>query len=510
MKILSNEEIQQIEQRTLEAQNITELDLVERVASAVAEEVKMVCRPDGLLIVLAGWGNNGADALESARLLALDGYKPVVYLFNIGGQRLSPSCDAMRLRLAETPAVTFYEVTGAESFKWVEPPSSATVIDGLFGRGLNRTMPRSFQLIAHSVNQSGAYVISIDIPSGLMSEWNGASVRNDMMHASLTLSVEFPKLAFMLAENAEVVGKWKTIRIGFDTATIKEAPFTFTYVDRGIVSRMLPRRKEFSSKADYGHALLIAGSRGMMGAAVLAARGALRSGAGKVSVISCADGCDIVQSAAPCAMFVPTKKNDCMTEMPFSNKYDAVGVGCGIGTAEETANAFEKFVKSAQAAGRRLVIDADALNIIATRPLILNFLPALSVITPHAGEFDRIFGESSSDEERLRKAIKCAEDYMVVIVLKGRYTTVIRPDGQLMFNSTGTPAMATAGAGDVLTGLITGLMATGMRSELAAFVGPYIHGLAGQIAEQRNGQYGVTANDIADNIGVAIKQIMGD
>ncbi len=508
MKILSNEEIRFIEQKTLENQDITSLDLVERVSAEIAAEVKALCRREQPLLVLAGWGNNGADALDTARLLALDGYQPVVYLFNIGGNSLNTECKVMRDRLSSTPGVTLHEITGGQPFQWPEPSADTVIIDGLFGSGLNRPMPRSFQMLARNINQSGATVVAIDIPSGLMADWNGSASREDMMHADLTLAVEYPRLAFMLGDNADVVGHWKTVRIGLDKQAERQAPFSFVLVDRQTVAQFLAPRKDFSSKADYGNAILFAGSRGMIGAAILAARAALRSGAGKVTVHSGSDGCPIVQTAVPSAMFRDDRCPTHITEMPFEPRYNAIAVGPGIGTRDDTAVALEKLVKAASAAGRRLVLDADALNIIAQHPILLNYLTPLSVITPHAGEFDRIFGESTTDEERLRKAIKCAEDYSLIIVLKGHHTAIVRPDGKVMFNSSGTPALATPGSGDVLTGIIAALMAQGLQSEIAAFVGPYIHGVAGEIAARFHGDYGVTAEDIANNVGAAINEIM--
>ena len=508
MKILSNQDIRNVEAATLRAQGVTEIDLIERVATAVAKEVKLYCEPTDKLLVLAGWGNNGADALESARLLALEGYRPTIFLFNIKGKKLNDNCAEMRDRLKKTEGVNLIEITGAEPFEWTDPTASTTIIDGLFGSGLKAPLPRSFQIIARNINQSGATVVSIDIPSGLYAEWNGESPREDMLHATVTVAVEFPRLAFFLSDNADVVGKWKVIRIGYDAAAIRQAPFTFVLTDRGLVSRYLAPRKEFSSKADYGNALIFAGQQGMMGAAVLAARGALRAGAGKVTVYSASVGNTIVQTAVPSAMFEADSNAKVISTMPYNDKYNAISVGSGIGTSDETAAALQRFVKAAAAAGKRIILDADALNIIAKNPNILNYLPPLSVITPHAGEFDRIFGESGNDEERLKKAIQCAEEYSLIIVLKGRYTAIVRPDGKVMFNSTGTPAMATPGSGDVLTGIITGLMAIGLESEIAAFVGPYIHGLAGELAAEEQGEYGVMADDIVDKIGVAIKQIM--
>lgn len=509
MKIFTNDEIRQIENKTLEKHGITRIDLIERVAGAVAAEVKAHCRPDGTLVVLAGWGNNGADAIETARVLAAEGYRPEVYFFNIGN-RASTECAEIRDRALRTPGLTFHEITGNESFHWPDPDATTTIVDGLFGAGLNRPLPRTFQLLAHNINQSGATVISIDVPSGLFGEWNGAAARQDMLHATVTVAVEFPRLAFMLGDNADVVGQWKIARIGYDNEVVGHAPFTYVLVDRPLVSRFLTSRKPFTTKRDYGSAFIAAGSYGMMGAAVLAAQGALRSGAGKVTMYSCSEGNPILQTAIPSAMFRADKNGRHITSIPVDINHTAFGVGPGIGTDDDTANALEKFVTGVSAAGKPLVVDADALNIIARRPNILNYLPPLAILTPHAGEFDRIFGESKSDEERLKKAIKCAEDYHIIIVLKGRYTAIVRPDGKLMFNSSGTPALATPGSGDVLTGIITSLIATGMKVEYAAFVGPFIHGLAGELAEKEHGQYGVTASDIAAKVGVAIRMIMNN
>lgn len=510
MKILSNQDIKVIEEATLKAQGITESELSERVGAAVAKEVKYLCEPEDEIVVLAGWGNNGADALVAARLLTMDGYHPKVYLFNLKARRISKNCIVARNLLRETPGATLIEVTGAEPFEWDNPTSRTTIIDGIFGSGLNKDMPRSFQIIAQNINQSGATVVSIDVPSGLFSEWNGKSPRQYMLHASLTIAVEFPRLAFMFGDNADVVGKWKVIRIGYDPSAVRQAPFSFVLTDKNLVSRFLRPRSEFSSKANYGNALIYAGQTGMMGAAILAARGALRAGAGKVTVHSAAEGNVILQTAVPSAMFIADTGKNFITKMPLPEKYNACAVGPGIGTSDQTAAALEKLAKTAAASSKRLVLDADALNIIASHPNILNYLPALSIITPHPGEFDRIFGESENEEERLQKAIRSSQDYSLIIVLKGRHTAVVRPDGKVMFNSSGTPAMATPGSGDVLTGVITGLMATGMESEIAAFVGVYVHGKAGELAEEEHGQFGVTAEDIADRIGMAIKHIMKD
>lgn len=243
----------------------------------------------------------------------------------------------------------------------------------------------------------------------------------------------------------------------------------------------------------------------MMGAAVLACRGAIRSGAGKVSLFSPQCAFEVIQSAVPEVMFSPDKDRIMVSDIALEYDYQSVAIGPGLGTHDTTVNALDQYLKSAT---KPLVLDADALNCIALRPSLLNHIPVLSVLTPHAKEFDRLFGEQPSAETRLLKAVEMSHYYNILILLKGHYTALVRPDGKVYFNSTGTPAMATAGSGDVLTGVLAGFMAQGYKPEVAALIAAYVHGLAGQMAEEEHGEYGVTASDIAANVGRAIKSIM--
>lgn len=243
----------------------------------------------------------------------------------------------------------------------------------------------------------------------------------------------------------------------------------------------------------------------MLGAAVLAARGALRSGAGKVTVHSARCGHSVLQSSVPEALFQTDNNDLCITDMLPRHEYSAIAIGPGIGTNEATINALEAFLKSYD---KPVILDADALNCIALKPTILNTVPVLSILTPHAGEFDRLFGPQPTPEARLRKAIEMAKFYNILIILKGRYTAVVRPDGKVYFNSSGCPAMATAGSGDVLTGVLLAMLAQGYPAEIASIIAVYIHGMAGEMAAAEQGEYGVTASDIADNIGKAIKEVM--
>ena len=506
MRIFNTEDIRAIDRRTMETDGVSSLELIDRVAQGVASEIAARWRPTKPVVVFAGPGNNGADALAVARILAVMGFSPSVYLLNIGGNKLSRDCRDCRDRLiAEAPGIHFKEETG--NFAAPELNSSYLVVDGLFGSGLNNPLAGGFMLLVRYINESGATVVSIDVPSGMNGDLCADSVNRNIVHASLTLTVQFPRPAFFMKENAELVGEWKAIDINLNHDVIRSTPTIFHLVEGHEVKSLLRRRNNFSSKADYGSALLVAGSYGMMGAAVLAAKGALRAGAGKVTVQAPMCGYEVMQSSVPEAMFVAdTDRNKLVPgAMKPEHDYSAIGVGCGIGTHEITINALEQFLQSRT---RPLVLDADALNCIARRQTMLSDIPVLSVITPHVGEFDRLFGESPTDEARLLKAIDVAHYHNITILLKGHYTALVRPDYKVYFNSTGTPAMATPGSGDVLTGIITGLMAQGYKPEVSALIGAYIHGLAGEIAAETHGDYGVTAGDIADNVGVAIKTLM--
>lgn len=508
MKIFSNKDIYEIERFTIEQEGVSSIELIERAAEGIANEVFSHWRPNVRLLVFAGWGNNGADALETARLLADKGFRPEVFLFNIGGHRLTPECAIMRDRLLQSGAdFKFLEITGKEPFEWPEPEASDLIIDGIFGRGLDRPLPVSLQMLVHNMNNSGATIVSIDVPTGLFSEWNDKNPRQNMVHASLTLAIGFPRMSFFIDDNAEVVGQWKVIDVGYNKQAVKNAPLTYFLVNENDTMRFLTPRNEFSSKADYGHALIVAGSYGMMGASVLAGAGCLRAGAGKVTVHAPSCGFNILQSNLVSAMFDADRDQRHITDIPGDKKYTAIAVGPGLGTHDATAAALEKFLKTMSAASRPVILDADALNIIAEHKNMLDYLPVLSIITPHAGEFDRLFGEQKSHEARLSKAIEISRFHQIIIVLKGRYTAIVRPDGKVFFNSSGSPALATGGTGDVLTGVIAGLMASGLKPEIASFVGCYVHGVAGELAAEEHSDIGATAADVAANIGKAIVQI---
>lgn len=503
MKIFSSDQVREIDRKTIENEGVSTLQLIERVAEGVAVEVVSRLKANSRIAIFAGSGNNGADALMAALMLYEQGYKPEVFLFNIGGDRLSQACVECRDQLLGAfPDADFTEVI--KQFNRPHLDANYIVVDGLFGIGLREALTGGFRELTKFISDSGATVISIDVPSGLFADWNPNAVARNMVHATVTLGVQFPHLAFFFAENAPIVGEWKTIDIGLSSKEIRRTQAAFYMIERADIKRLLRPRPAFSSKADFGSALLVAGSYGMMGAAILAARGCLRAGAGKVTVFSPRCGYEAVQAAVPEAMFAACNSDLTIGEIHASHPYSAIAVGPGIGTSEATTNALEKFLTLHD---KPVVLDADALNCIARRQTLLHHVPVHSVLTPHAGEFDRIFGQQPNSEARLVKAIEVARMHNIIIVLKGHYTSIVRPDGLVYFNSSGTPALATAGSGDVLTGVIASFMAQGYSPEVASLLGVFIHGLAGEIAAETDGTYGVTASDIAANIGRALKSL---
>ena len=504
MKLFTTEEIRAIDRRTIEQEGVPSLELIERVAEGVADEISSRWRSNKPTMVFAGPGNNGADALGAARLLFERGFRPEVFLFNIGGDKLSNDCAASRDRmLAEVPDIIFHEVK--DRFSMPKITTNHLVIDGLFGSGLREELQGGFKSLVQYINDENATVVSIDLPSGMFGDWNPQIVNRNTIHATLTLAIQFPRISFFIPDNAELIGEWKIIDIGLSEKAIATSPANFCLVEQRDVHRRLRHRKEFASKADFGSGILYAGSYGMMGAAILAARGALRAGVGKLTVNSPKCGYQIMQSSVPEALFRHNRGEINIIDIHPERDFSAIAVGPGIGTNELTVKAVKDFLASIN---QPVILDADALNCIAIKPSILNTIPVLSILTPHAGEFDRLFGPQPSAEARLRKAIEMAKYYNILIILKGRYTAIVRPDGKVYFNSSGCPAMATAGSGDVLTGVLLSMLAQGYPAELASLIAVYVHGLAGEMAAAEQGEYGVTAGDIASYIGKAISEIM--
>lgn len=507
MKIFSTDEINAMRQFTLRQLGITMRDYIEQVGEALALEIISAIEPGRRIVVFAGPDLNGAYALVAARHMMLQGIRADVYLFNIGGKRACDLCLAARNSLIEVcGAEAITEVTKMQ-FSMPELNRDVVVIDGIFGTERTTPLSGGYQSIVRYINEMGPYIISLDVPSGMLVDSVDVMISRNIIHAAVTLVVSVPRVAYFMKENAELLGRWKIVPIEFDKPAIEKAPWRFRVVERNDIRHLISPRDEFASKADCGDAIIFAGSGGMLGAAIMCAKGALRGGAGKVTVHGPRVGFFTLQTSVPCALYESDPGDYSITQIDLRRDYKAVAIGPGIGTADVTIDALDGFLRLANANSRAVVLDADALNCISIRPSMLNHIPVMSILTPHAGEFDRLFGQQPTSYARLLTAIKIANQRHIIIVLKGKYTAIVRPDGKVYFNPTGSAALATGGSGDVLTGVLAAFMAQGMRPEFASVAAPYIHGLAGDIAAQTHGIHGVIATDVADCIGRAIKSV---
>lgn len=497
MKIYNTRDVKRLDGYTIKHEPIDSIDLMERAARLVTREVMKHWSPKVTVIVFAGWGNNGGDGLAVARLLSQAGYRGRVYLFN-PFCKLSPDAQHNKTRMGEATKFSFIEIES----EFTPPPldENTLVVDALFGSGLNSPLTGGFASLVDYINQSTASVLSIDMPSGMMGEDNGDSNYRYVVQADLTLTFQFPKLSFFFAENELSLGEWRVLDIGIHPQILAETDTPFYYTEESDVLALLKRPARFASKHNMGHVMLYAGSEGMIGAAVLAAKAVLYTGAGLLTVHLPTCGYTTMQSVVPEAMVQLDVNDKCISHMELAHSYAAVAVGCGLGRNSVTASALHELL---QRLSRATVVDADALNILSDHVDWLELLPAYSIITPHVKEFDRLFGVSTHAYQRLCKAREMAKRHRLVIVLKGVHTAVVDPLGDVYINSTGNVGMATAGSGDVLTGVIVSLLAQGYSARHAAQLGVYLHGLAGDIAAREHSPQAVTAGRIVDAIGKA-------
>lgn len=503
IKIFPTREVKQLDAYTIENEPIASIDLMERASQALTKAISARWTNETPIVAFAGPGNNGGDALAVARLLAEKGYQVKAYLFNTKGY-LSADCEENKQRLLEIDSVDFHEVTSQFA-----PPvlaSNHVVLDGLFGSGLNKPLEGGFASVVKYINASPATIVAIDVPSGLMGEENVYTPQTAIIKADLTLTLQQPKLAFLFAENHPYVGEWEVLDIGLSKQAIEDTPTPWTMITADDVKQMLKPRPKHSHKGTYGRGLLIAGSHGMAGASILAAKGALRSGIGLLTIHLPLYNNMIVQTAVPEAMTELDGHELHFTEATETDDYQAVAVGPGLGQTRDTERALlDQLVITTTP----MVIDADALNLLSASKNYLNKLPKGSILTPHPKELERLVGKCSNSYERLQRACELSAKANVHIVLKGAYTAIIQPSGEVCFNTTGNPGMATGGSGDVLTGILLALLAQGYDANSAAQIGVYLHGLAGDEAANQMGQIAMTASDIISYLPQAWKTIFG-
>lgn len=504
MKIYSTNELQKIDQYTIEQESISSLDLMERAASAIVYEIISHYPRNKDICIFAGPGNNGGDALAIARLLLLEGYNPQIYLF-ITSANLSPDCSANYDRLmSEFPAARIDTV-----IKTFRPPhltADTLVIDGLFGTGLNRALTGGFTSLVEYINDSDSYVISIDIPSGLMCDWVQKNDTRHIVRAHITYTFQYPKLAFFFRENAPYIGRWQVLDIGLKADPVIESASRYYCVEGSDVANLLHKREKFSDKRTYGHGLLVSGRYGMLGATTLATKAAMHSGIGLTTIHAPRCANMVLQTSVPEAIFEPDADDLVCTGLTLHPQYTAMGIGPGLGYGSKQSS----FLINLLSDGFKLpsVFDADALRILSRHKELLDLLPANTIITPHIGEFERLFEcVIDSDSHRLQQAVAMAGRYNIIIVLKGAHTAIVSPKGDIYINNNGNNGMATAGSGDVLTGIITSLLAQGYEPLKAAILAVHLHGAAGDYAAAESCEEYVTAQDIIANLGKAFRKL---
>lgn len=494
MKIFTSAQIHELDKYTIEHEPITSLNLMERAAKALTRAIEQEWSNRTPVVVFAGPGNNGGDALAVARLLSEDGYGVSVFLFNVHN-KLSADCATNKKRLIEGKRVKqFTEVT--VNFDPPQLEAGMLVVDGLFGSGLNKPLAGGFAAMVKYINQSAAKIVSIDLPSGLMSEDNSYNISANIIRADLTLTLQQKKLSMMMADNQQYLGRIKVLDIRLSPEFIQRTESRCSILEEKDIRQLLKPRGDFAHKGSMGTALLIAGSYGMSGASVLATRACLRTGVGKVITHTPKRNYEIMQISVPEAVLQMDTEETIFSEPVDTEDYHAMGIGPGLGTSEATAIAQ---IAQLRRCTCPVVVDADALNILASHRAWMQQLPKNLIFTPHPRELDRLAGITSSNcTERLYKACELADRLHGYILLKGHFSALCHPDGKVEFCSTGNSGMATAGSGDVLTGIITALLARGYKQADAARIGMYLHGLAGDLAIKDLGKESLIASDLID------------
>jgi ADP-dependent NAD(P)H-hydrate dehydratase / NAD(P)H-hydrate epimerase len=495
MVILSSGQIHDWDLFTIHHEPILSVNLMERAAFSCFEWLQERDYSSASYQIFCGKGNNGGDGLALARILFKHRIPVTVFVLETG-QKGTDDFQSNLTRLDETN-VTVHFIQSKEQLTPV--PHGDIIIDALFGTGINRPLEGLAALLVQHLNESGNEIISIDMPSGLSSDLPSKGFIT--VHASHTLSFQCYKLAFMMAENEIAIGEVHILPIGLHSGYLKQIKPVARILDRSFIKSIYRPRKRFAHKGHFGHALIAAGSFGKMGAAVLATKACIKAGAGLVTAFIPNCGYTILQSTVPEAMVITGGAENHLSELAApTDLYKAIGIGPGLGIDSATGEVLEKVLMNFN---KPVVIDADALNILASKKDLLNHLSQFSILTPHPKEFDRLFGINQNDFERLQSAISQARQWNVIIVLKGHHTVVVMPGGRFYFNQTGNAGMATGGSGDVLTGIITSLLAQSYTPEDAALFGVYLHGLAGDTAAEKLSQEALTASDIIDRIGDA-------
>jgi hydroxyethylthiazole kinase-like uncharacterized protein yjeF len=501
MKLFNTAQIREADNYTIKHEPVSSLNLMERAASAFVKQFS-TDYPDkkNPVYIFCGNGNNGGDGLAIVRLLFKLKYK--VQVFTFPSKKYSDDYLKNEKRLPQKLKKQQHQLTTINPIDTLS--NKGIIIDAIFGTGLHDSIQKDsiHYKVIERINACCFHsVVAVDIPSGLLTDEHTDGI---VLKTSKTYTFQFPKLSFLLPENGLYLNDFTILDIGLHPEYSRKTSSPFFLITKEAVHLKIPVRKKYAHKGNYGHAMIAAGSYGKMGAAILAGKACLRAGAGMLTMHLPSCGYSIVQAAFPEAMCVVDKQEKHISVVSSYEKTNAIAIGPGIGTHTATKKAIEQFLRNQT---QPIVIDADALNILAAKKSLLPMLPVNSILTPHPKEFERLAGKWKNDFERLQLQQQFSKKHKVIVVLKGAHTSISDTTGNVYFNTTGNPGMATAGSGDVLTGIITGLLAQQLSPLDSAIAGVYLHGLAGDKALQLQSQESLIATDIIASLGTAFKEI---
>ncbi|MBK8806872.1 MAG: NAD(P)H-hydrate dehydratase [Bacteroidales bacterium] len=499
MYILKKEQLKQLDTLYVAKNSLSSYELMEKVSEAIFERLRLQIDFNRRFIIIAGTGNNGGDALAIARMFLVLGMPIEVYIFDTNGKKsidFNANLEKIVKLISNTTNSKCVSIS-QDDFD-LEIVADDQIIDGLFGFGLNRELDSTIGNLINQINKS-KFIYSIDLPSGLFCESNLENSLSVVVSARRTYTIQTPKLPFFFNDTACFAGDVEIIDVGMNPIDYLRDTLPYRTIEKHDIK--LPKRNKFSHKGHFGHGLLIAGSKGMAGAAILAAKASLKSGIGLLTCHIPALNVLPLQISLPEAICVADSNMDFVSNITLASHYTAIAIGPGLSVNDTTCSAFEQVLKNIKIP---MVIDADGLNIISKLPHLLQCLPANTILTPHPKEFDRLFGNSKNSEDRFNKQVLASKKYGIIIVLKGHNSSISLPTGEVWFNTTGNAGMATAGSGDLLTGMILSFLAQGFSASVAARYAVYLHGLAGDIAAKNVGEYSLIASDIIDSIFKAI------
>jgi ADP-dependent NAD(P)H-hydrate dehydratase / NAD(P)H-hydrate epimerase len=496
IKVLTAEQIKRLDQYTIEHEPISSIELMERACRVFVDWFVNHYPQNCKIGIVCGTGNNGGDGLGIARMLFENRFN--VHVWIVRGE--SKETEEFKLNYKRArEKISLDEISISSKVPVFD--GFDILIDAIFGYGLSRPPAGVYATVIKNLNQTSTFKIAVDIPSGLMAD---GPCEGEIVKAHRTLSFQTPKLAFLLPQSHPYVGEWTLLDIGLSKQMLTEIQSKNLLVQETDVRDILRKRNRFDHKGTFGHALLIAGSLGKMGASVLGAKAALRSGVGLLTAHVPKCGNDILQLSVPEAMTSIDLNANYFSSGLSVLSYDAIGIGSGLGKNPDTVKALENILGMYK---KPMVIDADALNILSENDQLIPLIHAGSIFTPHPKEFERLVGSWANDFQRLDKQREYSSRTNCVIIVKGAFTSIALPNGTVYFNPTGNPGMATGGSGDILTGILAGLMAQGYSSAETAILGVYLHGLAGDLAVQELGIDSLIASDLITFLPKAFKKL---